>query len=292
MKCEACLEMMDDLIEGALDDSLAREVTAHIAMCGPCSQLCANLRYEQELYGKYLLDVEPTPALWANLRLEMEKEKTLRASQPQLRLQRWLTIAIGGLRVTPQLATALVLITIGLAIGIMVWRTTIDTSKHQAQNSGVVGVQPSPEVNRAGTDRDSDDTDRQSSTNDNDRTIRTSSNRSGNRRHGIQLSAAGSASRRMVERSSAVPTVEQVARRAEQEYLSAIEILSRDIKGRRAFISPALLLQLERALTEADRKIAATRRVAREQPRDPVAVQYLALAYENKVELLRDATSW
>lgn len=291
MKCEACLGMMDELIEGEVDGSLAREATAHIAMCGPCSQLYANLRSEQELFRKYLLEVEPTPALWANLRLEMEKEKIIRASQPQLRLQRWLAIAFGGLRVTPQLATALVLITIGLAIGIMVWRT-IDTSMRQAQNSGVVGVQPSPEVNRESKDRDSDGADRRSFTNANDRTIRPSSTGTGNRRHGIQVSAAGSASRHMVERSPAVPTVDQVARRAEQEYLSAIEILSRDIKRRRTGISPALLSHLETALAEVDRNIAATRRVALEQPRDPVAVQYLASAYEDKVALLREVSSW
>ena len=96
----------------------------------------------------------------------------------------------------------------------------------------------------------------------------------------------------MIDRSPAMPTVDQVVRRAEQEYLSAIETLSRDINGRRAFISPALLSQFERALTEVDRNIAATRRVAREQPRDPLAVQYLASAYEKKVELLREVTSW
>ena len=95
----------------------------------------------------------------------------------------------------------------------------------------------------------------------------------------------------MIERSPAVPTVDQVARRAEQQYLSAIKILSRDIKRRRALISPALLSQLETVLAEVDRTIAATRRVAREQPRDPVAVQYMASAYEKKVELLREVTS-
>ena len=95
----------------------------------------------------------------------------------------------------------------------------------------------------------------------------------------------------MIERSPAVRTVDQVVRGAEQQYLSAIEILTRDIKRRRATISPALLSQLERALAEVDLNIAATRRVAHEQPRDPVAVQYLALAYEKKVELLREVTS-
>lgn len=290
MKCEVCLGMMDDLIEGELDDSLAQQASAHIAMCGPCSQLYANLRYEQELYGKYLLDVEPTPALWTNLQLELEKEKSIGGSQPQHRLQRWLAIALGGLRITPQLATALVLITIGLAIGIMVWRTTIDTSKHQAQNPGV-GVQPSPEVNRVGTHRESDDTDRRSSTNDNARTIRPSSTGSGNRRHGIQVSAAASANRHMIERSPVVPTVDQVVRRAEQQYLSAIKILSLDIKRHQASISPALLSQLKTVLPELDRTIAATRKVAREQPRDPVTLQYMASAYEKKVELLREVTN-
>lgn len=289
MKCEACLGMMDELIEDELDGSLAREATAHMAMCGPCSQLYANLRYEQELFRKYLLEVEPTPAVWANLRLDLEKEKVIRASQPQFRLQRWLAIALGGLNVTPKMATALILLTIGLAIGIMVWRTTIDASKHQVQNAGS-GVQPTSEGNRAGTDRDSDKTDRRGSVDDDDRRILPSSPKSGDRRE-IRISAAGRAGRRMIERSRAVPTVDQVARGAEQQYLSAIEILSRDIKRRRAFISPALLSQFERALTEVDRNIAATRTVAREQPRDPFAVQYLALAYEKKVELLRELTS-
>ena len=89
-----------------------------------------------------------------------------------------------------------------------------------------------------------------------------------------------------------MPTVDQAARRAEQQYLSAIGILSRDIKRRGAVISPALLSQLETALAEVDRNIAATRRVARERPRDPVAAQSLAAAYENKVDLLREVTTW
>jgi hypothetical protein len=291
MKCEACLGLMDELIEGELDGSLVRETNAHIAMCAPCSQLYANLRYEQELYGKYLQDLEPPPALWADLRWEMEKEKVIRAAQPQLRVQRWLAIAFGGFHVTPQQATALVLITIGLAIGIMVWRTTIDTSTKTAQNTSVVGVQPSSEVRRTDTHPDLDNTDRRSSVNDNDGQIQPSSPESSDKGSTIHARNAGGAGRRMIERSRPVPTVDRVARGAEQQYLSAIEILSRDIKRRRAFISPALLSQLETALTEVDRNIAATRRAARKQPGDPFAVQYLALAYEKKIQLLREVTS-
>jgi len=291
MNCEVCLGMMDELIEGGLDGSLGRDATAHMAMCEPCSQLYANLRSEQELFRKYLLEVEPTPALWANLRFELVKEKVIRASQPQFRLQRWLAIAFGDLNVTPQMATALVLVTIGLAIGIIVWRTTIDTSNHQAQSLAMNG-QPSSAVNREGTHGDSDITDRQRAANDNERKTQPSSAESGEKGSGIHISAAARAGRRRFGKSSVVPTIDQVALRVERQYLSAIEILSRDIKRRRAMISPALLSHLETALAEVDRNIAATRRVARDQPRDPVAVQYLASAYENKVDLLREVTSW
>ncbi len=291
MKCEACLGLMDELIEGELDGSVAQEATAHIAMCAPCSQLYAQLRYEQELYGKYLQDVEPTPALWGNLRLELEKDRLTRSSHHPFQLQHWLAIAFESLHIKPLQATALVLITIGLAIGLILWRTTIDTSTNTAQNTGVVSSQPSSEVDREDPHRDPGNADRRSSAKNTDGKIRPSSPKSGDREREIQVSGAGRAGRRMVERSRAVSTVDQVLRRAEQEYLSAIEILSRDIKRRRAFISSALLSQLETALTEVDRNIAATRRVAREQPRDPFAVQYLALAYEKKVELLREVTS-
>ena len=108
----------------------------------------------------------------------------------------------------------------------------------------------------------------------------------------MRATAANRVGRHTIGRPLGVPTVDQMARRAEQQYLSAIEILSRDIERHRDVISPALLSQLETALAEVDRNIAATRRAAREQPRDPVAVQYLALAYEKKVELLREVTSW
>ena len=289
MKCEACLEMMDELIEGELDGSLAREATAHIAMCAPCSQLYADLRYEQELYGKYLLNVEPTPALWANLRLELAKERVTRGSHPLFRLQRWLAISFGSFHVTPLQATALVLVTIGLGVGIVMWLTASDTSTNTARTTGVGSAQSSPEV--AGNRTYPDDTDRQSPASNGDVRIQPLPADSGDKESGMRVSAAGRAGRRMVERSPAVPTVDQVALRAEQQYLSAIKILSRDIKRRRALISPALLSQLETVLAEVDRTIAATRRVAREQPRDPVAVQYMASAYEKKVELLREVTS-
>ena len=291
MKCEAFLPMIDELVEGELDGRLAGEVMSHVAVCASCSKLYGTLRLERELYGQYLMDVEAPPALWAKLRLELEKEKVIRASQPQFRLQRWLAITFGSLHITPLQASALDLATIGLAVGIMVWRPAIDTSTHTSRTTGVGSVQSSPEVAGNRTYRGSDNTDHRTPANNGDGRIQLSPAESGDKGSGMRVSAGGRARRRMIERSPAVPTVDQVALRAEQQYLSAIKILSRDVERRRGLISPALVSQLETALAQVDRTIAATRRVAREQPRDPVAIQYMTAAYEKKVELLREVVS-
>jgi Putative zinc-finger len=284
MRCDECLTMLDQYVEGEFDEATADSLSAHMATCSECAGAHETLRRERKIYASYLLDAEPTQYLWENLRSEWEKEKVRTASQPQL--QRWLAIAFGPLHVTPQVATALVLIVTGLAVGLIMWRATIDTSRHQAQSQGV-GVQPISEVNRE-AHRDSDNADRQASANDNDGKTQPSTTKTGDNGRELQVSAAGRAAKRVIGKSSAVSTVDQVARRAERQYLSAIELLSRDIERRRAVISPALLSQLETELAEVDRNIAATRRVARAQPRDPFAVQYLAVAYEKKVELLRE----
>ena len=291
MRCDECLLMLDEYVEGELDEETAKSLTAHMATCRECAGAHEVSRREQEIYASYLLEVEPPAALWDRLQPQLEKEKAINASQPLVRIKRWLAIALADLHVTPQVAAALVLIIIGLAIGVALWRRTTDTSRPPAQTPGVVGVQPSPEVNRAGTNSNSDNTDRRNSANNNDRQIQASSTGSVDKGSNIQSTATSRVARRLTGRP-AVPTVDQVTRRAEQQYLSAIEILSRDIERHRTIISPALLSQLETALADVDRNIAATRRVAREQPGDPFAVQYLVLAYEKKIELLRDVTDW
>jgi hypothetical protein len=63
--------------------------------------------------------------------------------------------------------------------------------------------------------------------------------------------------------------------------------LTRDIKRRGAKSSSDTLLQAQPALTDLDRTIENTRRAAREQPQNPVAIQYMTTAYAKKIEMLR-----
>ncbi|HZB45037.1 MAG TPA: zf-HC2 domain-containing protein [Pyrinomonadaceae bacterium] len=85
---------------------------------------------------------------------------------------------------------------------------------------------------------------------------------------------------------------DRLVREAEQKYLAAIRLLSRDVSSRRARLDEETRGRFEQTLAAVDRTIADTRRAAREHPRDPVAVQYMLTAYAKKVEVLREMTRY
>ena len=80
----------------------------------------------------------------------------------------------------------------------------------------------------------------------------------------------------------------RAVRRAEQEYLQAIQVLSEIVDRRKPTLSPVLVQKIERNLKAIDENIAATRRAYYAQPSDPELAQYMLAAYSKKVELLQE----
>jgi hypothetical protein len=83
-------------------------------------------------------------------------------------------------------------------------------------------------------------------------------------------------------------TAAELVRDAENKYLSAIAMLTRDAKRREATLDPAARTRFETALAIIDNTIEETRQAARQNPNDPIALQYLLTAYGKKVEALRE----
>jgi len=82
------------------------------------------------------------------------------------------------------------------------------------------------------------------------------------------------------------PTPEQLVREAEQKYLAAIAILTKDVNKRQ--LDPMVKARFDSALAAIDRTIEETRQAARKNPNDPAALQYMLAAYAKKVDVLRD----
>ena len=116
------------------------------------------------------------------------------------------------------------------------------------------------------------------------------SNLDGNRKDAPRLARQGGIKRMKQQSgpSGRKPTPAELVREAEHKYLSAIALLSRDLKHQGSQVDPQVLAQFEQALGAIDRTIAATRRVVQEHPNDPVAVQYMLTAYAKKVEVLEE----
>lgn len=73
----------------------------------------------------------------------------------------------------------------------------------------------------------------------------------------------------------------------EKDYEQAIASLSRAISaGGDAVLKPQVRAEYERSVAVLDKAIEETRRVARRNPKDRDAVEYLMSAYQSKVELL------
>ena len=77
-------------------------------------------------------------------------------------------------------------------------------------------------------------------------------------------------------------------RRAEQEYLNAIGVLTDIIDKQKSTLDPRLVAELQQNLRSIDEHIAATRQAYYAQPGNAELALYMLAAYSRKVELLQD----
>src|SRR5437016_11517974 len=161
MRCEECLDIIDDYVEGDLSEAAASQVTAHMTACATCRHRYEALRREQRMYAQYLLDVEVTPALWDGLHAEIVKVKAARGSRPWPRLRRWFRAPLGAPHFRPALVASLALIAIGItlsAVRYMNFREVArrDNISQKSTSAGVPSPLPTsnPSANHVGNDKE------------------------------------------------------------------------------------------------------------------------------------------
>jgi hypothetical protein len=88
-------------------------------------------------------------------------------------------------------------------------------------------------------------------------------------------------------RRNSVQFAEWSIRRAEEQYIEAIEVLSAALSERKDRIDPELVASFERDVKAVDRNIAASRRAYRARPRDFDLGQYMLAVYARKLEMLQ-----
>ncbi len=131
MRCEECFVLLDDYVEHELTAKNTDRVAAHLAACETCERGYRELIHEQKAYAQYLIGVEATPALWNNLQASIEEEKSLRALPLLLpRIRNWAASAFGMQHLRTAQIAALALVAIGAFVGLIKYKTTVETPKH------------------------------------------------------------------------------------------------------------------------------------------------------------------
>jgi hypothetical protein len=270
MKCEEYQTLIEEYADGMLDERAADRVTSHIAACADCAYFYKELDREQELFSRYQRDVEVTPVIWASIESRIREERAKRPTGIVSRLREQLAGIFAAPRLSPAFAAVLVMIAIGLTVFVMSRLNSTQAPDQVATNnpSNPPGVSssappkspapPQPEPKPEGIENT-------------ERKPRIVPPRK--------------------QPSNTALTPAQLVQEAEQKYLTAIAMLSRDMNKRRSQLDPMMLARFDASLAEIDRTIKETRQVVKGNPDDPIALQYLLAAYSKKVDVLREMTN-
>ena len=271
MKCEQYRALIEEYVDGELNQQTAAGVDAHLSGCVECAALAASISREQQIYAGYVRDVEVTPQMWASVSARIQSE----GRPPQSLLGRIRSGLKHGLivpRFSPALAAALVLITIGATVGIMSYMQSSQTHREIAVKEG-----DKDRLGQSGTDS-TKPPDVEPPKNEEDKQAQ-------------QLPPRQKPVKPAVRPRSTQPDPNRLIKEAEDKYIAAIKILTQDLKKRRPQLDPAIRARLDSELAEIDQTIYSTRQAVRQNPGDPIAFGYLLTAYSKKVDFLREAAA-
>jgi hypothetical protein len=288
MKCEECLPLLELYSDGELSAPEAGAVAAHLGACAPCSARLQSLRDEQALYLRYECDPSESPAFWdgvlANIRAEKARPPEAPAAWHRRRLAALLS-SLSAPRFSPTLTAALLLVAVVLTAAVMRYFGPREEPPRQHAEAGKDGggVSPPPRKTDELAARTQEPDREGRAIADGPEALK---GRDVLKKAGVVAESKRARKAQTLEVSEASP--DKLVRDAEQKYLAAIRILSRDLGRQRTRMDPDTLARFDRTLGVIDKSIAETRAAARRHPRDPVAVQYMLAAYAKKVEVLRD----
>ncbi|MEK6283933.1 MAG: zf-HC2 domain-containing protein [Acidobacteriota bacterium] len=275
MKCEECQPRIEEYLDRELNESAGHAVRKHLDNCVSCATVARDLEAEHAIYASYEPDLNISPELWAGVKARIVED---RVGSPSARVQSvWsvLKTTFEAPRISGWATAALVFLAIG-STAIFMKYTQSGTQPPTPQNTNVVENKPvqvpaMPITNSPVGVNDTSET----------------SKGSGSKAQ-RKLVVARNNGAEKVRPAVGPRTPYQLVREAEQKYLAAIAMLSRNANRKRSQMDPATLARLDQAINSIDRTIAGTRQAVRQHPDDPVAVQYMLSAYARKVDVLRE----
>ena len=141
MKCNDCLSLLSEYIDGEVAESHAERISAHLITCAGCTKEFELLTAEQELFARYDRELNFSPAMWSAIEARTAAERLPVASSSKFNVRAWLA----GLFATPRFgfafSGAMAVLFAAVVIGVIYLRTQPQITTAPA---GPVATTPGP----------------------------------------------------------------------------------------------------------------------------------------------------
>lgn len=259
MNCDEIAIQLDEYLDGELADADRRQVEAHLAGCALCTESFESLEREMAMFGQYARPVESGDAMWAAVRTRIE---------PGLDSANVVRGAFGSRRfLAPLIAAACLAIVAG--VGFVAWRAS-QTTPTIAVQQPPTPVYPAPTsqppvvippvANDAETAPPSIDV--------------------------ANIDVRPRARRSQPQPSTAPAALPLPIANVERQYIAAIALLNSEI-DRTAGSNPAARELSRKPMNDLGENIRTARRAVELNPNDPVAVNSMMSAYDEKLETMQ-----
>jgi hypothetical protein len=118
MKCEACLNLLEQHVDGELARRDAEAISAHLITCARCSGAFDQLAAEQEVYARYDRELEISPSLWGGIEARIARENRAVVSSSRFNLRELFAGLFVGSRVGFGFAGATAVLIAAIVIGV------------------------------------------------------------------------------------------------------------------------------------------------------------------------------
>jgi hypothetical protein len=134
MKCDECLNLIEQYIDGEAPARDAEQVSAHLITCANCAREFEVLTAEQEIYARYDRELEIPPSMWTAIAAGTVAEDSAIETRSRAGLRQW----FAGLFALPRFgfafSSAMAVLIVAVAVGIIYLRN------HQEQKPPLIAA--------------------------------------------------------------------------------------------------------------------------------------------------------
>ena len=139
MKCEVCLELLEEYLDGELPASEQEQIRGHLITCADCAASLTTLTAEQDLFNRYDREIDVPPFLWTRIAQHTVAGHNARSLGWRARVARVFAM--------PALAGAIAILLLAIALGVVYLRQETTIPKQREETTATINGNMDEKIN-------------------------------------------------------------------------------------------------------------------------------------------------